>query len=49
MPTRRACDAPLRHQCIEGDQEIEVEEPQISHIDNLNQNNRFDNNALSLV
>jgi hypothetical protein len=31
-----ARDAPLRHQCIEGDQEIEVEEAQISHIDNLN-------------
>jgi hypothetical protein len=42
-------DAPLRHQCIKGDQKIEVEEAQISHIDDLNRNNRFDNNAMSLI
>ena len=42
-------DAPLRHQCIEGNQKIEIEEAQISHIDDLNRNNRFDDNAMSLV
>jgi hypothetical protein len=46
---RGARDAPLCHQCIEGNQEIEVEEAQISHIDYLNRNNRFDNNAMNLV
>jgi len=42
-------DAPLRHQCIKGDEKIEVEQAQISHIDDLNRNDRFDNNKTSLL